>query len=445
METTLFRPSFVLTPNDSSEITLIWESGKTEGDGAAWTSVSLQQAGALPEFTTILNDIGFTDIEWNQMTLEANFDIGRGTLTNILGYRKVEADSATDVDGINTPIFFVPGFTDQDQISNELRWSGLFSDNWEATIGLYVFEQDIEYRESRFIQGGALQRALGGDMNAKNFGVFWNNDIFLNDSWTLTAGLRYTDEEKTARIITSVAGVGCSDVVTFNCTFDDLKGTWSNVTPKLGLQWAFNDNSHLYSYYSKGFRSGGFNFRNASPTVVPPGPTKEEEANTIEIGIKSDMADGRVRLNVAAFQNEIKDAQREINVGDPSPAGVVVLQATITAGDITIKGIEADFVALLSDNFSINASYGWQEGKYDRIDPSVPAIEAGTRIAVPVDRWRSATPGANKLERRILLGYPDGQHGFVQCRGQLQLARGTLLRRLKPQQVCRSKALECQR
>lgn len=384
METTLLRTSFVLTPNDDSELTLIWENGDTEGDGAAWTSVSLQQAGALPEFTTLLNDIGFTDIKWNQVTLEYNLDLWRGTVTNILGFRDVEADSATDVDGINTPIFFVPGFTDQDQISNELRWSGLLTENWEATFGLYYFDQDIEYRESRFIQGGALQRALGGDMNAKNTGIFWNNDFFLNEDWTLTAGLRYTDEEKTARIITSVAGVGCAEVVTFDCTFDPLEGSWSNVTPKLGIQWAYNDNSHVYAYYSKGFRSGGFNFRNASPAVIPPGPTREEEANTIEIGWKTDFADGRMRLNVAAFHNEIEDAQREINVGDPSPAGVVVLQATINAGDITITGLEVDFVALVTDTFSINASLGVQDGDYDSIDPSVALIEAGLGLPFPL-------------------------------------------------------------
>ncbi len=255
METTLIRPTFVWTPNDTTDVTLIWEEGKSEGDGAAWTSVSLQRAGALPEFTTVLNDIGFTEIDWRQITFETNIDMGRGTLTNILGYREVLANSATDVDGTQIPIFFVPGRTDQNQISNELRWSGLVSDTWETTFGLYLFEQDIHYRESRFVQGGLLQRALGGDMNAKNLGLIWNNDFHLNDTVTLTAGVRYTDEKKSAQIITGVNGVGCSDVISFNCTFDNLSGDWSNVTPKLGIQWAYNDDSQVYAYYLKGCRS----------------------------------------------------------------------------------------------------------------------------------------------------------------------------------------------
>ena len=387
METLMIRPTLVWTPTDRTDLTLIWESGESKGDGAAWTSVSLQQAGVIPEFTTILNNIGFTDIGWNQITFEANIDMGPGTMTYLYGYREVDARSATDVDGINAAIFYVPGATVQDQNSHELRWSGSVNESWETTVGLYLFEQDINYRESRFIQGGALQRALGGDMNAKNLGLFWNNDFYATDALTLTAGIRYTDEEKTAQIIEgdlNNPAFGCSDVITFNCAFDDLSGEWSNLTPKLGAQWAFNDSSHIYTYWSKGYRSGGFNFRNAAPSVIPPGPTREEEVDTIELGFKTEFADGRMRLNVAAFRNDITDVQREINVGDPNPAGVVVLQATINAGDVEITGFEADFVALITDSFSINASYGQMDGKYTRIDPSVPDIEAGLGLPFPL-------------------------------------------------------------
>ena len=383
-ETTLVRPTFVLTPNDVTALTLIIESGKSEGDGAAWTNITEQRAGTLPDFTTTADEIGFTDIDWNQAVLEANVDAFGGTVTNILGWREVDVDSAADVDGTLLPIFSVPGFTEQDQISNELRWSGRFGDDWDTTIGLYYFDQDVEYREARYIwlppplgpapAGINLQRALGGDMSAENFGLFWNNDFFVGDAWVLSAGVRYTDESKTARIIDGV----CTDLVAFDCTFDNLEGDWDNVTPKLGAQWNFNDSSQLYGFWSKGFRSGGFNFRNAKPAIIPPGPTQEEENDTFEIGLKTDLADGRVRLNIAAFYNEIKDIQRELNIGDPD---VIVFQATINAGDVTIKGIEADFVALLTDTFSINASVGVQDGEYDRIDPFVPLIEAALEAA----------------------------------------------------------------
>ncbi|MDX1499871.1 MAG: TonB-dependent receptor [Woeseiaceae bacterium] len=384
METTIVRPTLVFSPNADADITFIYENGSMEGDGAAWTNVSEQRAGVTPEYSTTADEIGFTDITWNQATLELNVDAWGGTVTNILGWREVEADSAADIDGTFLPIFAAPGFTNQDQVSNELRWSGRLRENWDATIGIYYFEQDIEYREARYIwlppplgpapAGINLQRALGGDMSGDNFGLFWNNDFYVNDAWVLSAGVRYTEESKDASIITGV----CSDNTGFDCTFDDLSGDWDNVTPKLGVQWNFDDSGQLYAFWSKGYRSGGFNFRNAKPNVIPPGPTEEEENNTFEIGVKTDLADGRIRLNVAAFHNEIDDMQRELNIGDPD---VIVLQATINAGDVTINGLEVDFVGLVTDNFSINASAGWQDGEYDRIDPFVPAIEAALEMA----------------------------------------------------------------
>mgnify|MGYP000135608624 FL=1 len=379
MDTTLIRPTLVWRPTANQDWNLIIESGKSEGDGATWANVTEQRAGTLDEFSTTSDEIGFTDMTWNQVVLETNIaEVGNGTVTNILGWREVDADSAADIDGTSNPIFAAPGYTDQDQISNELRWAGNFTDNWDATIGLYYFDQDIEYREARYIWlppplgpppvGVNLQRALGGDMSADNLGIFWNNDFRLNDAWTLTAGLRYSEESKTARIITGT----CSDNTTFNCQFDNLEGDWDNLTPKVGFQWYVAEEAQFYGYWAQSYRSGGFNFRNAKPNLIPPGPTREEESNTWELGFKSELADGRLRLNIAAFQNDITDMQRELNVGDPD---VIVLQATINAGDVTIQGVEVDIVWAPIDNLSLFASGGWQDGEYDSIDPFVPQLE----------------------------------------------------------------------
>ena len=51
-----------------------------------------------------------------------------------------------------------------------------------------------------------------------------------------------------------------------------------------------------------------------------------------------------------------------------------MLQGTINAGDVTIRGVEVDFVGLITDNFSINASYGWQDGEYDSVNPAFAAF-----------------------------------------------------------------------
>ena len=386
METILVRPTLVWTPSDRQEWTFIAETGQSEGDGAVWASVTEQDAGILEKFTSTADEVGFSDISWDQFTFEINIDeVGNGTLTNLFGYRKTEVDSFVDIDGTWLPVFGATGDSDAEQYSNELRWAGSFTENWEVVLGLYYFEQELQYDEGRYVRpGGGLpppatevQLALGGTMDAENFGVFWNNDFYIGDSFTAQLGIRYTDESKTAGIYTAP----CFDVVTFDCPTDDLSGDWDNWTPKIGFVQELGDNARVYSYWSKGFRSGGFNFRNARPNIIPPGPTREEESNMIEFGVKSELNDGKVRLNVAVYHNEITDIQRELNVPDPF---VVVLQGTINAGDVVIKGIEADIVALLGENFSINAAVGIQDGRYTRVDPIVDSIAADLGLVNPV-------------------------------------------------------------
>ncbi len=68
METMLVRPSFTWTPNDTQDWTLLMEFGNSEGDGAAWTNVTAQRAGALDEYATLSDEIGFTEIDWVQLT-----------------------------------------------------------------------------------------------------------------------------------------------------------------------------------------------------------------------------------------------------------------------------------------------------------------------------------------------------------------------------------------
>ena len=160
------------------------------------------------------------------------------------------------------------------------------------------------------------------------------------------------------------------------------------MDPELGGSWQFAENARAYAFWTKGYRAGGFNFRNAKPGDppfgIPPGPTREEEQNSFEIGIKSELFDNQLRLNFAYFHNEIDDIQRELNQGDPD---VIVLQGTINAGDVEINGVEVEFQAVPTDNFSVYGSVGYLEGEYKRFDPmwanaTIPNPDPA--VAIPV-------------------------------------------------------------
>ncbi len=392
-KTKIVRPTLVWEPSDSLEVALITEWGEADGDGAQWTvatgglpspplpvAIGSVGSGTQPAFTTSSNDYGFAEVEWSSATLEINWDVAGGTLTSVTGWKDVEQESATDVDGTYLPAFVATGYTDQDQISEELRFSTTIGDNWDMTVGVYYLNIDVMYREGRYIQVNPatlatvpdlLRIGLGGDMETTTFGIFMNNEYALTDDITLIAGLRYSDEEKDAMIIDGPIGLPiafCPDVITFMCSFDTLEGDWDYWTPKLGAQWDFAEDAQVYAFWTKGYRPAAFNFRNAKPGAppfgYPAGPTDEEEQSSFEIGLKSEVFDNRLRMNLAYFNNDIDDMQRELNQGDPD---VVVLQATINAGDVTIKGVEFEFNAAPTDALGLWGSVGYLDGEYDNL------------------------------------------------------------------------------
>lgn len=360
-ETTMIRPTLVFTPSDSLDLTVIWEHGDLEGDGAApQRALSANPSETSDNIFSEIDTPGFVDIKWDQVTFEANWDVGPGTLTNIFGYRKVSQDALTDVDASPLLLFNGAITIDQDQISNELRYYADVTEDLSITAGLYYFDQDVFYREGRTLLFGSVAAGLGGDQSHKNYGAFLTGEYRMTDDLTLTVGGRYTEEKKDA----NVTRFGLCDLAG-NCApdfSDDEK--WSNFTPKVGVQWYATEDASIYAHWTKGFRSGGYNFRTTVPAIFDAGPTDEEKQDSFEVGFKSSWADRRFVLNGAAFYNDLKDLQRELNVANPV---VGVVQGLRNTADATIKGFELDMVALPMSQFAINASIGYLDGNYDDV------------------------------------------------------------------------------
>ncbi len=428
------RGTLVWDVNDDLALTFITENGRMDGDGAVWTNREDFNSGALDSDETSQDEEGFTDMDWQQYTLEANWDVGSGVITNILGYREINAASRTDVDSQSTPLFNVPGTTKQNQFSNELRYAFSTDDGkWDVTTGVYYFNQNIDYKEERWVGlglalGGPIPIVntvnLGGEMDHKTWGAFASADYRITDDVTLTAGLRYTNEEKEAKVVNAdpdAGGVACVDPDLASCSFDDLSDEWRNWTPKLGVNWQVSDDVMLYASYTKGFRSGGVNFRNALPSLIDPGPTDEEEQDAFEIGFKSELMDGRLRLNGALYHVQIADMQRELNVSFselPDPvftSGVMVWQATVNAGDVDITGAELEAIALVSDNFSINASLGYVDSEYKRYSDVVKDAEALVGITLVGDDLPRLAPWMASLG--LTYDWDLGDAGLITLRG----------------------------
>ncbi|MBQ0798968.1 MAG: TonB-dependent receptor [Porticoccaceae bacterium] len=379
-ETFLVRPAITITPSEDLDITFMYEYGQTQGDGGmsqnqqSFAPLSIPDLG---DFEVNLNNEGDTDGEWQSLVMETNYQVGfgNGVITNILGYRDFEQFSSVDIDSTQYDHFDLNGRTDQDQISNELRFAGTFFDGGlDLTVGHYYFKQNLTYVEDRKAgvdlgagaNGVGVQAVYGGTQDSTIWGVFSQGDIHLSDSVILTLGMRYTEEEKDVEVALGgfsslpfpITDQPCT-VAEPKCTdFDFIdEGAWSSWTPKVGLQWFYNESSSMYFSWSKGYRSGGYNLRNTNPDF-PPGPTEQEQQNAWELGLKSEWMDGRVTMNAAVFRNIYDDVQRDTLDNQAR-------QVTLNAGQLTIDGAEVEIKALVTDNLVVSLSAGYLDGQYD--------------------------------------------------------------------------------
>jgi iron complex outermembrane receptor protein len=331
---TIVRPALRWTPTEQLEFLLRLEHGEADGDGPAGQNHALF---ARDSFDFAIDEEGFNDSEWNQAFLETNLalDFGGGTVTNVFGWREYESTGLDDIDSTPALSFHAQFATEQDQISDELRYSGAFGPA-QVTTGLYYFQQDLLYLERRLLANGLVDRTGGGDGDFSTSGAFAAVDWTLSESFKMNLGVRYTREKKDAEVATIRAGGGSIPARHIAADFLDSE-RWSDVSPRVGLQWTPAKDSQVYAYWAKGFRSGGYNFRNTDPGVTP-GPFDAEDQSSFELGWKQDLVDGRLRLNAAAFHNKIERIQREIN----TPGALGVTQVIRNAGDATLRGGELE-------------------------------------------------------------------------------------------------------
>jgi iron complex outermembrane receptor protein len=376
---TITRPSLRWTPVDSLSVTLRYEHGENTGDGSAAQNHGLYSRDSF-DFSN--EDTGHKSSSWDQTFVQADWkvDFGNGRITNIAGWRQFQSRQHGDIDatgiwliganGQPVPTFDAAFLTRQNQRSEELRYAGTFGPA-ELTTGFYYFEQYLDYVEQRTLDSLLLGAppppfpfsiAGGGIGDSSTTGLFANTDWALSESWKLNLGLRFTHEWTKAAIASEVPGGGSAVTDSIVPNFHGSH-SWSDVSPRVGVQWQPGRGTHLYALWDKGFRSGGYNFRSTDSTVSP-GPTNPETVNNFEAGLKQDFLDGRARVNLAAFDQYIDNIQREVNL--PS-ATAGVTQEIINAGNARIWGAEFEGIFRASTDLTLSAQAGYTTGHYTKL------------------------------------------------------------------------------
>jgi iron complex outermembrane recepter protein len=146
----------------------------------------------------------------------------------------------------------------------------------------------------------------------------------------------------------------------------DGKESYSNVTPRVGARYKLTDDVGVYATISQGYKAGGVSTGNntnapGDPAIVL--PYRKETLWSYELGVKSELAEHRLRLNADVFYERWTDAQFEafrfLTPGNLSSN----FEQTINIPTSDAKGAEVEFVARATQNFTVGGSVGFLDTK----------------------------------------------------------------------------------
>ena len=183
--------------------------------------------------------------------------------------------------------------------------------------GLYYFTETVDRTES-FLTQFSLLPAAGGDVtfvqdvDSESYAAFGQITYPFTDRFSMTLGLRYTEDEKDARQIgrnndpnDATPGIPLFPGQPYDVTASD---SWESTTGRFGVDYRTESGQLLYASASKGFKSGIFPSQNNVVQNVGVA-TPEEEVWSYEIGAKTEWFDRTLRVNLALFHMDYEDLQ----------------------------------------------------------------------------------------------------------------------------------------
>ena len=357
-------------------------------------------------------------LETDAYTLNMSFDLNENLqLVSVTGYRDMGEYRIFDFDGSAAPFITIERKNEYDQFSQEFRIDGSW-ENVTMSTGIYYWRSEFE---QDWVTGGQFWATLFGGVAANpglwadcqdrltgtnvwcdsgipngiplgqtvtqilyetqettSFAAFSQVDWTVAEDWTITMGLRWTEEIKDFRAGQAyLSNIERQWLRNFP-EYADLDNTWREVSPKLGLTYQINDTSLVYASYSEGFHSGGFFGVNQNTADFERDQYDPEFAYSYEIGYKSTHFDDRLRLNVTLFRTDFDDKQEQSVQFDASTQTV----ATVfdNAANAMYQGAELETQFVVNDYLRVFLNYGYLDAEYVNFKTDINASDNVTRI-----------------------------------------------------------------
>lgn len=350
------------------------------------------------------------DEEGYGVSVSLNVDLEVATLTSITAYDVYDRFVVDNYDGIalSTDDFL---FEDEFEVfSQELRLTSNSSGAFTWVAGLTYSYDEVDATTTSdvtdlidtilFLNAGA---PLGTVQSAKytsdyvqqttSLGAYLHTETELTEALRLTVGVRYSEDER------EFVG-GTTDVDGWNsileltspvptpgaivAELDDTR-TDDNVSGKIGLDYAINDDWLVYGSVSTSYKAGVFY---ASPAGAPEALSfvEPEEIVALEVGFKASLLDNTMQINGAIYTYEYEDRQSLIlalsTVTNTAFASLGnVPESEVTGAEIDFRWLPTEGLDLRAGVSFIDAEVTKSPGDTVRGLPLVQPIEEGERLS----------------------------------------------------------------
>jgi iron complex outermembrane receptor protein len=336
------------------------------------------------------------EVQAYSVTSNLGWNTGLGALNFITGWRDLSQEFALDFfnDPAPTGGFTIANDGDHEQFTQEIKLTGS-SDRIAFVTGVYYLDEDnttdfgdlFVVRPLNDISQPALLTLILEDRILDNTTKAWAGygqvDFNLTDRLTLTGGVRYTDEEKeiaytpnpNPRIATPPENrISTANIIARGVPVQQDTQQW---TPRAAIKFETSDDVMFFASATRGFKSGGWNARGTSPEQIT--PFDPEKTLSYEAGMRSELLDKRMRLNVTAFFADTEDYQLPAAFATAT-GGIVFITRNFASLENT--GVELELAWALTESLTFFANVGIQNPEYKDLDPTIVTQQQDCQAAL---------------------------------------------------------------
>lgn len=303
-----------------------------------------------------------------------SLDLGGPTIKTITAYSWLNKIYNSDPDGTRFRILDNQRSTvEYRQFTQELQITGqTLNDQLTYAAGVFYYHADGQDTSSTVAIPAVLNNNVPGisegGVNNKSIAGYAQITYRPFERLGITVGARQTHETKayTARNLGGPTLSVCNvpppaSLPTCRATF---RTKYNNFSFTGGLDYQVRDGTLIYAKVSRGFKAGGTNPRTTSNPVSVTA-FKPEIVTQYEAGVKADLLDRHLRINLAAYKTDYKGVQLTTVVA--SPGGVTSIISNVVNGvanKAKIDGVELEITAKPIDGLTLSGSYAYTDARF---------------------------------------------------------------------------------